>query len=462
MTVTRALLCALAITSIGLVGACGDEVTEVEEAAGPYLAAGVGVESAYVYQVTEMPLLQSGQVVTNRTVPIIQFRDTRVRVIVRAAENTEARTVSARVHIAGVLGTTKAADIELVPGDITEVDIDVPGMAITADAAIAIAIYEVDDIKRNGDTSVARWPRDTSMRLDARDPGPLRITIVPIQPNTLMGGSFDVGPEQLAEIETDVLAQMPLSRVELTVREPVRWPDDLTAFSSWNQLVLLLANLREQDGANPDEYYYGMIPWNPNLALGGLAATLSDTPFWRVSIGVRGSRSNVMLHEMGHVLGRRHTPCGDPGGPDPFYPYDNAILNNTGYDYVSADFVNGTTTFDFMSYCQPVWTSDYTYTAIFKEVRALNDSLAAPYSPATRQPVYAYGLHDGTIKDVGRHTVVMPPATRVTIDGVAEDVGIVTFHDSPSRLLLTAEPLAPGSVVRSDDLGTFKLVGGVR
>jgi len=461
MTVMRALLSALLITSVGLTGACGDETDEPTDVA-PFLVANAGIETAYWYQVSQVPLLLGGQTVTTRHVPIIQLKDARLEVTIRTAANAEGRSVIARVSISGTVPTTVDQQVELVPGDATDVSFLIPGMSITDDAAISIGLYESDDIKRDGDTSVSRWPRDLDMPLDARDPGGLRLTVVPIRPNATVGGDFDVTPEMMAEIESDMLAQLPINSVELVAHAPVDWTDDLGEISSWNEVVLLLANLREQEGADPDMYYYGLIPWSVNLALGGLAATLSDAPFWRVSIGVQGERSNVLLHEVMHVLGRRHTPCGDPGGPDPFYPYDEALIGPVAYDAVNDEWVDPLSTHDTMSYCSPSWTSDYTYTALFQEIRAVNEQTTNNAAPPTRELVHVYNLSDGAMKNSGTHRLVVPSHTRVSINGEERDVGIVSFHDSPGKLMLSREPLDPGAVLRSTELGTFKLAGGAR
>jgi|GEM_PF-5853278 len=457
MIAMKALACALVCVAVS---GCTEDRAELTDD-GPVLAAGLGVETALLYQVTEIPLLRSGETVMHRTVPVIAGRTARVYVTVRAAASTEERKVRVRARIGGAWHLAPSVIVDIVPGEATDVDIDIPGYGLAPDADIAISVEEFDGVARDGDTSVARWPASGAVSLLARDPGPMRWVLVPIQPNTFMGRNFDITPEMLAEIETDVLAQMPLRNAELQVHEPVRWPDDLSDFASWQQLVLKLANLRDAEGAAPDVYYYGMIPFTTTLALGGLAATLSDAPFWRVAIGVRGSRSNVMLHESFHLLGRSHTPCGDPGGPDPFYPYPGAFLGHTGYDYVNTELIDANTTYDVMSYCTPVWTSDYTYAGLFKSIRQVNRTNALQ-APAPRERVYVYNLANGRAVAAGEYDLVVPALNRVSIDGVQRDVGLVTFHDGPGALLLTREPVRPGAVVNPPALGRFTLAGGAR
>lgn len=354
--------------------------------------------------------------------------------------------------------------IELVPGEATETLFDISADQLGGDSMISIGVWEVDDVERPGDTSVARWPKELDFPLDARDPGPFHVTLVAVKPNSAVGGGLiEFTDELLAEIESDLLAQMPVREVAFRVREPILWDDDLTEYQSWSRLVLELANLRDADGAPDEEMYFGMIPFSPGLALGGLAATLANKPFWRVSIGVRGSRSNVMIHEITHVLGRAHTPCGDPGGPDPYYPYPNAVIGKTGFDYTTGEYVDAMTNYDVMSYCNPVWTSDYTYTAMFQSIRAINEA-AGVASRSRRERLHAYVASGDRLRSAGQRSVVIPASARgnLRVDGLERDAGIIRFHDSDDVLVLLTEPLPPGARVSGLGRGELRLAGGVK
>ena len=69
------------------------------------------------------------------------------------------------------------------------------------------------------------------------------------------------------------------------------------------------------------------------------------------------------------------------------YPHPNGVIGWAGYDIVQGDLRQSSTTYDYMSYCKPDWTSDYTYAAI-RDWR-LSDPLAAPapLMAAARAPV---------------------------------------------------------------------------
>ncbi len=89
-------------------------------------------------------------------------------------------------------------------------------------------------------------------------------------------------------------------------------------------------------------------------------------------------------HEVGHTLGRNHPSkafreCGHSNS-DPDYPYENAgiasVFDNVetrpaGLDFDEVlpgglRFLTGSTNFDFMSYCNPSWISDYTFEGIYQ------------------------------------------------------------------------------------------------
>ena len=57
-----------------------------------------------------------------------------------------------------------------------------------------------------------------------------------------------------------------------------------------------------------------------------------------------------------------HAPCGEAGGPDPSYPYPDGSIGAWGYDFRDGgSLVHPRTGRDLMSYCNPRWISDYSF-----------------------------------------------------------------------------------------------------
>jgi hypothetical protein len=149
----------------------------------------------------------------------------------------------------------------------------------------------------------------------------------------------------------------------------------------------------------------------------------------------------VMAHEIGHVLGLAHAPCGGAAGPDPAYPYAGGQLGaRTLYDssYVDGEIgalasprVGGVMATDLMGYCSGVQISDFNYalarqfaeahTAAFPvaaagpgvSAAAVRTAVEAPALLAVAGQILAEGVH---LQPLAATTVrrVLPTPSRAT------------------------------------------------
>jgi hypothetical protein len=96
-----------------------------------------------------------------------------------------------------------------------------------------------------------------------------------------------------------------------------------------------------------------------------------------IGIGFGGSHGDsdagTFVHEVGHAHGRDHAPCGLEGQPaDRNFPYGGASIGVWGYGIVDKRLRSPSDHKDFMSYCDPIWVSDYTYRGLFERISYVN------------------------------------------------------------------------------------------
>ena len=177
----------------------------------------------------------------------------------------------------------------------------------------------------------------------------------------------------------------PISGFNYTACEVVEFNGDLTVGggggcgTGWNQLFNMLWNMRAASGTN--DVFVGLLPGGvPTSGVIGCGGG-------GVAIAYNGG-GQVLAQEIGHAFGRAHAPCGNPGGPDPSYPtynsYPSGSIGEFGFDPSSSQVHNPALTFDYMSYCGPVWTSPYTYVGLKNAIVA---------SPAAAHPQRAGSHH---------------------------------------------------------------------
>ena len=108
-----------------------------------------------------------------------------------------------------------------------------------------------------------------------------------------------------------------------------------------------------------------------------VSLTVSGPPDLTVTPAALTLEASVVVHELGHALGRSHAPCGGPAGVDPGYPYENASIGVPGVDLRDGIRREPAQYFDFMSYCLPVFVSDYQFGALWSSLTWLEAGATA-------------------------------------------------------------------------------------
>lgn len=326
-----------------------------------------------------VPLIGGGELVTTRVAPVLAGRGGRLAVTL-ASFGDEPRDVIVRLELATATGSNARAIDQSVAlaGDRTEVAIELDASALDPSDTFAISVIEAPGFSSRHDVSIgARVPDAGMLALDARPAPTFRVLVVPTGPTPLIFDAARVEPWRAA-----LAAMLPVRDVEIRIAEPLVSTRDITKDSDWPLMLGDLAAWRAGANVDPDVFVYGVVPLNERANVGGMAATLAvEVPYWRVAAGQATGRPDeafIVAHELGHSLGRSHAPCGNPGGPDYAYPYAKASIGVPGLDARDPSMlVDPKTTFDILSYCMPVFVSDYGFGAAFRSLTALGERRAS-------------------------------------------------------------------------------------
>jgi hypothetical protein len=177
-------------------------------------------------------------------------------------------------------------------------------------------------------------------------------------------------------------------------------------FEDWvadpTTLNIRLAEQRVLDGCvsafglGCQRIYVGVIVDPPAgtslLGLGGIPPKVASG-FW---IETHANKT-IIPHEIGHALGRFHTPfCGAKTLPWWHYPYADGDISpvdsgdNALYGFhITTKYVYGPWTGDLMSYCAPMWPSDWTYEALRDEIVDRFESSSLAYQAVGTESTFA-------------------------------------------------------------------------
>ena len=191
-------------------------------------------------------------------------------------------------------------------------------------------------------------------------------------PNAAGTGNLNLAAPGLADLQATaawMLTTYPISAATYRIAGTVTLTVPLTDAPScsgccspnWVSLNSDIQQARVADGNNPGDVYYGLLA--NGIPMGPIIGCASGG----VSSGSNGDQV-TMAHEIGHVMGFMHAPCGVGGDPNyPAYePYDPLNTPQASIGEYGLDINNGTvfspqTHKDYMSYCGPRWISLYYY-----------------------------------------------------------------------------------------------------
>ncbi|HVJ94882.1 MAG TPA: hypothetical protein VM580_34100, partial [Labilithrix sp.] len=321
------------------------------------------------------------------------------------------------------------------------------------------------------DPSVIRYPVEgdsVSMNVGALAPT-LKVRFVPVKYDADGSGRIPAMDPGTIDAYKDALYKMyPVAAVEISVRDPISWPLVVRGDGEgWDRLLDAIMETREDDHPADDVYYVGVFNpaetqgqycSNGGCVLGVAPFAFGESATLRTAmiVGYHSDRQQgTLAQELAHTMGRRHAPCGSPGTLDRTYPYANASIGVWGWDLLKRELRDPHgRLYDFMSYCEPVWISDYTFSAIYNhmvEVQRATDRVP----PSTRTRVY-HVAQDGSLRPgpILEGAGVADSDEVVLENGAHQAVGKIRGAFRPlsgigGGLLLTPTEIPPAVLVRS-------------
>ena len=218
---------------------------------------------------------------------------------------------------------------------------------------------------------------------------------------------------------------MPIPGIDSEIHSPIVFNGDLRTGNGWSQLLNQVAQLRNAEGS--DRAYHAIVRRPGNTGIAGIGYVGFEVA---VSFDDLRAASDVVAHELGHNFNLPHAPCGNVGSFDARFPYAGGRIGSWGYDLVNDVPIdpNGNAR-DVMTYCDPVWISDYNFANIqsnriaraARQVEfsgtALHVSGSVEDGVATVEPAYA--LADGGVApEAGDYTLVGTDADGATLFAV--------------------------------------------
>ena len=313
-------------------------------------ADGVQVTAVAAFQVVAVELLANGEAIApeQRAAPLIAGRDAVVRIGVHA---DVPREVEARI----VVGSETFSHRKELAGTTDSFRVDLPAAVMEPDATVDVSILECGG---EGAAAEVRLP------LAAESTGSLKIHVVPFE----IGGFVpDTSTAVLDGFRDAILSVYPVTDLELTVGDVV--PDAYGGELDMGALLVDLGVVQEQiDQAPIDVYYYGLVTGaatREEFCEDCPTGTSEDGGGGRAGFAVGAAfgdqrSEDTLIHELGHMHGLLHAPCGGPSMLDEGFPYADAVITSEGYDFRTDTFVPSDHK-DMMAYCYPRWISDYNY-----------------------------------------------------------------------------------------------------
>lgn len=444
----------------------------------------LSISEVAFFQAPKVDLAIDGARVDARNAPVIAGRPGLLRVYVMPAEGWKSHALVGELHlrVGGKdlpgLTDTKAIAVASKDSDLkTTFDFDVPPEAVAIDTTYAIAIHPERPLA-TADEGVARYPADGSEALGAvAGAEQIRVQIVPVRYDADSSARTpNITAAQIENYRSTLFAMYPVAKVEITMHAPMPLATAVQADGTgWDDLVQAVIDLRAKDAAPDDVYYVAAVePERSLMKFCGGGCVLGVAP----QIGLSAIDQRVaaitgypddeavatLSQELAHAMGRGHAPCGNPKAIDRKFPYADGSTGGFGYDVVGHQLIDPSDGwYDFMSYCQPTWVSDYTFAGLYTRIAAVNAATKKAMTHSAIDAPRPYRLvhvnADGSMRWGRTVTMRHAPEGELVTASFTNDDGVVVsrggaqyfpYDHIGGGLLVASDPAASFDTLRVD------------
>jgi len=387
------------------------------------------IEGLYVTQAT--------QEYPNPVLPLVQNRSSWVRVFAKA---NQSNSVAPQVKVDFINGSTTNTLTISAGSTSVPLSIDPENAAASWNAAVPAAWMQpgtqvVATVDPTNAIPEADETNNTfTANLDVRNLKTWKVTLVPVHTGDGNQGVVENGTRTRNDWVDFAKRIHPVpDAIDVTVGNVMN--SSVTTLQSngtgWDTVLNEVTAKRSADGAT-DRYYYGAVHTTYSSGVAGLGWIGAPAA---IGWDVTGSFPSVLAHEVGHNFGRQHSPCGNPSGVDPNYPYPGGVIGVPGWDvFATSNNLKPPATYvDIMSYCSPGWVSDYTYLGVlnFRAASSIGIIVPGPGAGAgAKEGLLIWGrIVDGQ--------VTLEPAFRIPANSSLAEPGPYTWeaHDAIGRVL---------------------------
>jgi hypothetical protein len=365
---------------------CGDGECRVAWSDGctEELAHELRIREIAAFQTVKIPIAAQGEAIEaeDRNVALVQGRQALFRVYVDLGSNFAARDFAARLSIVNDSTVSRYSQkLKISAGSSDAKSESAFMLSVPADKIGANTKYSVQLVEcaaASGSVTQARFPASGEAALGARKVGELNITLIPVRANSRVP---DTSAKALDIYRAYLEAMYPVEKVNFTVGKQIKTDYPI----NWQTLVEQIRAQRQADSPAADAYYYGLVKPTETLAAycsKGCTAGIgyvsrANQVATRAAVGLAFSdeiSAGTMAHEVAHNHGRDHAPCSPSNisRVDKDYPIKDGHIEAWGYDARKQTFFAPTSTNDLMGYCEPKWSSLYTYKAILDRIVIVN------------------------------------------------------------------------------------------